>query len=63
MGKSYKQNNPDSSKHAPRNNVAYGMITSRQGSKQIFGDRREKRSKDAGKIKRQDYDDAFGNEE
>jgi len=44
MGKSIKAN--DDNRKPIRNNVAYGMIASSTGIKQIFQDRRSKRSKD-----------------
>jgi len=59
MGKTIRRNNSDTSKHQHRssipNNVAKGMIISGQGNAQVFGDRRDKRSKDAKRSWERDY--------
>jgi hypothetical protein len=58
MGKSIKANDENGrTRKAPRNNVAYGMIASNQGHKQVFGDRREKRKGDRKNSWQNDHED------
>ena len=56
MGKSIKAN--DDNRKPIRNNVAYGMIASSTGIKQIFQDRRSKRSKDRKNSWQHDHKDS-----